>query len=97
MINTLDRIRYLTTLALKKGETVEDMLMSTTEELGELATCLSVEKGRKKKNLTEDSKVEAIDVIICALSVYFAKGGTISEIDEITSKKLDKWESSVNE
>jgi len=91
MHDFLNTTQQLTMRAIEGGDTVEDMLMSTTEELGEVAACLSAEKGRKKKDLKEDSKTECIDLVICALSIYFAKGGDPNDIAKIGMAKLSKW------
>ena len=69
-------------------------LASVTEELGELAQAIKVEEkilGTSKKVLKEDSKSEAVDVVICALAVFYAKLGTDKELEIIFNKKLDKW------
>ena len=73
----MKRIQELTVKAAEIGETAQDMLTSATEELGEVAACISHEKGRKEKDLSEDSVTESIDLAICALSIMFMKGGTI--------------------
>lgn len=96
MKNLLYRIKSLTMRSEIAGDTIEDMLLSTVEELGEVSACISVEKGRKTKELTEDSKQEAIDLLICVLSLYFMKSGDIDEIETIANIKLDKWEENIN-
>lgn len=97
MNDFLKQVFELTLSAIESGDSIEDMLMSTTEELGEVAACISAEKGRKKKDLKEDSKIESIDVVICALSIYFAKGGKIEEIADIGLAKLQKWEKNIQQ
>jgi hypothetical protein len=62
------------------------------EELGEYAAARIVEKGFKKKKLKENSMIEALDLTICALSLFFANGGTIAELGTIGQEKLKKWE-----
>lgn len=91
------RTKQLTAMAEHSGDTVEDMLVSTTEELGEVAACISAEKGRKKKELKEDSKTESIDLVICALSIYFAKGGDPEDIAKIGLDKLNKWQKNIEQ
>ena len=91
------RTQELTKLAEEGGDTVEDMLVSTTEELGEVAACISAEKGRKKKELKEDSKTESIDLVICALSIYFAKGGDPDDVAKIGLDKLNKWQQNIEQ
>jgi NTP pyrophosphatase (non-canonical NTP hydrolase) len=94
-IDFLKLTNELTSEAFAQGDTVEDMLLSTTEELGEVAACISAEKGRKKKDLKEDTKIECIDVVICALSIYFAKGGKIEDIADVGIAKLQKWKENI--
>jgi hypothetical protein len=67
------------------------------EELGEYARATLIEDSVKTKKLDESSKEEAIDVIICAYSLFFARGGTISELLPLLDKKLGKWESRADE
>ena len=97
LIKLLELTQELTTSAIESGDSIEDMLMSTTEELGEVAACISAEKGRKKKDLKEDAKIECIDVIICALSIYFAKGGKIEDIADVGIAKLQKWKKNIQQ
>lgn len=69
----------------------DNLFACAVEELGEYAAARIVEKGRKKKKLKESSKVEAIDLTICALSLFFASGGTIDELTAIGTEKIKKW------
>lgn len=77
----------------KKQKTVFEMFTSAGEELGELAEALKITHGRKKKKLVEEPKAEAVDLLICALAIFYAEGGTDAELGVIFNKKLDKWES----
>lgn len=89
--NFIRETEELTHLAVVQGDTADSMFLSLGEELGELAAALSSENGRKKRDLKEDSKVEAIDVVVTALSIFFAKGGTVEELSELGIPKLKKW------
>ena len=71
---------------------IDILLRHTQEELGEFAAALSIEQGVKNKPLRESSKVESLDTVICALSLYYASGGTNEELETIGQQKLDKWE-----
>lgn len=84
--------QQLTLRGMDAGDTFDDLLASAMSELGELADCIQVEKGRKDRELKEDSKVESIDLAICAFAVYFAKGGKIEDIPAIGLSKLAKWQ-----
>ncbi len=85
------RLRKVTRLELRDA-TVTDLLMDTTEELGELAVGVSVEQGRKRKKLKEPALIEAVDLALCAFSMYFACGGKSLELLQIMDAKLAKWE-----
>jgi hypothetical protein len=91
-MNWVEKTKLLTDISVNNGETSEDMFLSATEELGEISTCLSVRKKRKNKVLSETVSDEAVDLAICALSIFFAEGGTIEQLEEIGMKKLNKWE-----
>lgn len=91
----LERVRLITNNDLKGGHTLDVLLRNTVEELGEVAAAISIENGEKDKVLAEPAKVEMVDHIICALSLFYAKGGTTFELVEIAKTKLPKWESRV--
>jgi hypothetical protein len=74
----------------------EDLLFkNTVEELGEYAAAKTVENGIKKKKLKESSLIEAVDLVICSLSLFFANGGKIDDLHKIGQEKLNKWEERV--
>lgn len=90
MINfdTLIRIKDITA---KDNHSDETLFLHLSEEVGELAAAMTIEDGVKNKPLNESAKMEAVDTIICALSLYFRRGGKMSDLDEFLNKKLDKW------
>lgn len=88
----LEKVKELTLIDKKGGQTVDDMLRHLTSELGEVAEAISVERGQKNKKLTESSKVESIDLMICSLALYYLQDGDNEELAEIGFKKLEKWE-----
>lgn len=93
MINEfLNRTQQITLQDLKTNNSIELLVNHAVEELGEFAAANTVESGYKKKELKESAKVEAVDLVICALSLFFAKGGTIEELATIGHEKLNKWE-----
>lgn len=66
------------------------VFLHLVEEVGEVATCLEVEKSKRKK-LKESPRVECMDVILTALDLYFKTGGTVQDFDQICFNKLSKW------
>lgn len=91
LTNFVNRVDDITKQDLASGETMDQMFFHTAEELGEYAAAVTIEKGVKNKPLAESSKSEAVDLTICALSLFFGQGGTLEELVEIGEKKLDKW------
>ena len=93
----MNKVALATKDDLSIGETVDGLLRNTMEELGEYAAALTIESGRKNKNLKESSQQEAIDVIICALSLFYASGGKNKTLVEYGAKKLDKWRKRIDD
>jgi hypothetical protein len=91
----LYRVALITQSDLDKNHSVDLLFANTVEELGEYAAARTVEKGVKKKKLKESSTVEAVDLIICSLSLFFANGGTMEDLCNIGQEKLNKWEERV--
>ena len=91
-IKTLDRVQQLTIVDLK-NKSIFELLGSAIEELGEFARELQIEEaafGNTYKQPDEGSKAEAADVVICALALFFARGGTEKELVQIMNNKLNK-------
>lgn len=88
MFNFLKRAEKLTTYAkYSKMESFTHLV----EEVGEVGTCLNVEvTGRRQLN--ESILVECVDVVNCALELFFKSGGTIEEFINMMQVKQDKWE-----
>lgn len=91
----LNRTRKITLADLAIGHNTDYLLRNTMEELGEYSAALTIESGIKQKPLKESSRQEAIDVIICALSLFYASGGENKELAEYGMTKLNKWEDRV--
>lgn len=91
----MERTKDITLRDLAQNHSIDLLLTNATEELGEFAAAHTVEAGFKKKELKESAKIEAVDLTICALALFFAKGGTIAELTVIGQNKLDKWEARV--
>lgn len=90
----IDRIIDLTSRELKQ-KPIESLMGYVLEELGEFAAARAVERGDKNKELKESSLEESVDVVICALSLFYASGGTDDFLIEYGLKKLDKWETRI--
>lgn len=88
----LDETKRITLLDLANGHNVDVLLRNTTEELGEFCAAVTIESGIKVKPLKESSQQEAVDVVICALSLFFAQGGNTDELVSYGHQKLKKWE-----
>lgn len=86
------RTATITKQDLDMNHSEELLFANTVEELGEYAAAKTVEKGIKKKNLKESSLVESVDLVICALSLFFANGGKFEDLSNIGQVKLNKWE-----
>lgn len=95
LFDFLVRNKSITHKDLAKNHSEDLLFANTVEELGEYAAAKTVEKGIKKKKLKESSLVEAVDLVICSLSLFFANGGTIEQLSEIGQEKLNKWEERV--
>lgn len=87
----LDDVKAATLADLAKNHDVNLLFKNMVEEVGEFAKALTVEQGLKKKEINESSMHEAVDVVICALALFYARGGTNEELASYGLKKLAKW------
>lgn len=71
------------------------MNLYLVEEVGEVATCIAVEHGLKNKNPKETTSQECVDVIISALGLFFASGGTMEQLEEYLPYKAKRWKKRV--
>lgn len=96
MINQCERIKTLNEEMLKDpNENTYTIIAHTNEELGEFSTAVCVEDGssvKGYKELDESSVSEAIDLLICTMSLYYVRGGETKNIASMMDKKLNKWE-----
>lgn len=87
-------IKSLTEIDLEH-KSVFELLASMGEEVGEFSRELKIEErtygNTYKKHGDESSRDEAVNMIVCALSLYFARNGSIGELSIMINKKLDKW------
>lgn len=91
----LRKTQEITLADMKCGHDKDYLLRNTMEELGEYCSAVTIENKIKDKPLKESSRQEAVDVIICALSLFYASGGQDKELEEYGLLKLKKWESRV--
>lgn len=78
----------------EKGSNI-DILSYIMEEVGEVATCLAVEKGLKNRDLDESTPEECVDVIISTLGLLVRYNMDYDTFSQYLSKKLNKWEARV--
>ena len=95
-MNTIfKKIKDLTKKQLKDpSENKYTILAHTCEELGEASRAMCIEDSsrlKKHKQLDEPAKSECVDLAICAISLFFANGGTVKEFELIADAKLKKW------
>ncbi len=94
-INYHKKIQALTKIQLEHEDSYK-ILTHLTEELGETAGAMCIEDagiGKDYKELPkETSAEEAVDITVCAISLFYARGGTKEQFLEVIEKKLGKWE-----
>jgi hypothetical protein len=79
---------------IKDERNLNDILNATVQEVGELATEISIHTGYRMAEPGADGVVgEAIDSIVCLLDIIRRYDPTITreQIEEIASAKLIKW------
>ena len=79
-------------------QTIENMVLKTMEELGELATDVLKLKGYKvnsenKDDIRANAREEAVDGILIYLNICKNLGISKEEFIRIATFKLDKWDS----
>lgn len=84
-------VKNATLRDLEKNHDINLLFKNLVEEVGEFAKALTIEQGLKKKPLEESSMHEAVDVVICALAIFYARGGNDEELASYGLKKLAKW------
>lgn len=96
------RIEALTKVDMK-NKSIFELAMSAVEELGEFARALKVERGvfgNAHKDPGDGSIVEAADLVISALALYYARCEALGKptdnatLSKTMMEKLDKWEKS---
>jgi NTP pyrophosphatase (non-canonical NTP hydrolase) len=108
--NFKDIIDRILSLSLRDQKTLQEKALKVSEECGELAEAVlsyTDAHGCQYKGKTREQVIEeATDVITVAFSILCEIGqtdlpyltyGNMWNIDDIWSKKLDKWEEKLNE
>jgi hypothetical protein len=90
----LERIKRITD---QYGTVQHDTLLALNEELGEYCRAIRQERFGHRKECNEPAKIEAIDLMLVSFEAYLDAGGTVEELPELASGKLDKWEKKLNE
>ncbi len=94
LVGTLDRIQALAAADLRQ-KSIFELFASAAEELGELSRELLIEEktfGNTYKQGDEGNRAEAVDLAICALAIYYGRGGSHVELDQLLKRKIDKWD-----
>ncbi len=88
----LAKTKELSFLDQADGHGQEHLFRSLVSEVGEYAEAVEVELGIRNKPLEHSSKEEAVDVIMCAIGLFYLAGGSDEELAEIGLLKAAKWE-----
>lgn len=74
-----------------------EYMIYLAEELGEIAACLSVEAGFKKKDLDEPTSSECVDRSLSGLGLMLRYDITYEDYLQMLEAKIQKWEKSIHE
>lgn len=83
-----------TSAEIVNSRTVSQIFIYAVEEIGELATELSIVDGYSYKEPGNDGVVgEAVDAIICLVDLVYKHNPTVTEEElmEVCVRKLAKW------
>ncbi|WP_260288745.1 MazG-like family protein [Peribacillus aracenensis] len=93
-------LKEIKLLSEKEPKTLEQMALKLSEEVGETSQAvlsyLKVSGSEYKQLGIGDVKEECIDVILVALAMFYKLSENDKELQELISKKLDKWESKIS-
>lgn len=80
----------------KDPTTKEGFYVDLLEEVGEVATCLGVEAGRKPAHKADETtREECVDVVLAALILYRKAGGNLEHFVKYAEKKSKKYSKKV--
>lgn len=88
----MDEIHRLTMADIEDGHGKNFLFRALIKEAAEFAEADDVESGLRQKEITESSSCEAVDVVICALGLFYSVGGTNEQLANYGMEKLAKWE-----
>lgn len=87
-------------LSIQNGKTVEQIGLKLSEETGECSQAIlaytNAEGSVYKGFGVNDIKEECIDVILVAMSLFYKLNGNNEELNNLLSKKMEKWQNKVN-
>lgn len=87
---------WIQKLSLQEHKTLLQRMVKLQEEVGELAQEVLIhEKASGSQHKVEGPdgiKGECVDVILVALSIYFAQGGNPADFEAYAAQKAKKWE-----
>ncbi len=90
-------LQKIKALSEKEKKTLEQMVLKLTEEVGETSQAMLSYRqasGSEYKNLDlSDVKEECVDVILVALALFYKLSEDENELQDVLSKKVDKWSS----
>ncbi len=82
-------------LSLKETKTTLERFLKLSEECGELAEEILIERnvsGFQHKSSTDGILGETVDVLLVAFSIFFKEGGSLQDLTELIEKKTAKWQ-----
>lgn len=82
---------------LRQDQDVLRDILHAQEELGEVATELLALHSGEEAVILPKLQEEALDLAICAFSIYIGAKGKVQDVSEIITRKLDKWQASQDE
>jgi NTP pyrophosphatase (non-canonical NTP hydrolase) len=88
-------LKQIQQLSVSEKKNLLERTIKLQEETGELAEQVLIAQnssGSQYKETTKDAiKIEAADVMLVALSIFFLEGGTSEELEAILGEKAAKW------
>jgi len=93
-------LKEIKKLSEREPKTIEQMALKLSEEVGETSQAvlsyLKASGSDYKKLGIDDVKEECVDVILVALSLFYKLSENETELHELISKKLEKWQSKIS-
>ena len=85
--------RTIHSIAMREPCSVEQRIFKLVEETGEVTAAILADDGAANASATAVPNIaeEAVDTLICALSLLYALGLDNEEIQQVIQKKCSKW------